>query len=63
MKIEKNDERFVATPKTKFLSLTRKENGDTLILKLHGNCFIMQNNRLRLDYKSPESELFSLIKL
>ena len=32
-------------------------------LKLLMNCFIMQNRRLRLDYKVAESGLFSAAKL
>ncbi|MBA7674047.1 hypothetical protein ES703_82254 [subsurface metagenome] len=40
-----------------------KENGDVLIPKLLGNCFIMQNRKLRLDYRAMESWLFSVTKL
>jgi len=40
-----------------------KENDDILIPKLPGNCFIMQNRRLRLDYKATEYWLFFVTKL
>jgi hypothetical protein len=40
-----------------------KENDDILDPKLLRNCFIMQNRRLRLDYKATESGLFSAKRL
>jgi len=40
-----------------------KKNGEVLIPKLLRNCDIMQNRRLRLDYKATESLLFSVTKL
>ncbi len=40
-----------------------KENSNVLIPKLLGNRFIMQNRRLKLDYKAMQSWLFSFTKL
>jgi len=39
------------------------KNGDILNPKLLENCFIMQNRRMRLDYRATESWLFSVTKL
>jgi hypothetical protein len=40
-----------------------KENGEKLIPELLGNCFFMQNRRIRPDYEATESGLFSATKL
>jgi len=40
-----------------------KRNEGMLDPKLLNDCFIMQNRRLRLDYKATESRLFSTTEL
>jgi len=40
-----------------------KKNGDILNPKMLWNCFIMQNNSLRLDCTSTKSRIFSFTKL
>jgi hypothetical protein len=40
-----------------------KENGDTLNTKMLENRFIMQNKKLKIDYKAMEFWLFNVTKL